>query len=272
MKTLFANFWRRNLGFAKLAIASNVEYRLNFLVDALVQPSLSSIVEVVLWISIFAGSGSELIGGFPVKYYIAYALWATFLGRIASSWMYEFRMIEEIDSGSVNSLIVRPMGFYEYYLSQLLGYKLVTGLFSLMIPISLFLIFDLPFHWMRVPISLLLVFYYLVLIHSMGFIVASAAFYINRAHSLVAAKNLGLWLLAGELFPLDLMPEPVKSIIINLPFSSGVYLPSAYITGRIGTEMIVKGFVSVTISLIVVNTIGWLMWKRAMRVYSGTGA
>lgn len=269
---LYASFWRRNLGFFKLAIASNIEYRLNFLVDALVQPSLSSVVEVVLWISIFAGAGMTLIGGFPVESYISYALWATFMGRISSSWMYEFRMIDEIDSGSINSLIVRPMSFYEYYLSQLLGYKAITTAVSLSIPLILFQIFDLPFHLERLPLCLLLVFYYLILVHSLSFIVASLAFYLNRAHSFTAAKNLALWLLSGELFPLDLLPEPFKTIFAYLPFSSGVYVPTAYVTGRVGIEAVSQGFISVTVGLIVANLIGWALWKQAMKSYSGTGA
>ncbi|MEK6773089.1 MAG: ABC-2 family transporter protein [Bdellovibrionota bacterium] len=251
---------------------SNLEYRLNFLVDAIVQPTLSTIVEIVLWTSIFAGAGLSAIGGFGKEYYIAYALCATFLSRISSSWMYEFRMIQEIESGTINSLIVRPMSFYEYYLSQLLGYKFITTVISLTIPLSVFLVYKLPFHWDRLPISLLMVFYYLILVHSMSFVVSCFAFFLNRIQGITSAKNLGLWLLSGELFPLDLLPEPLKTIMIQLPFANAVYVPTGYITGRIGFEYIKSGFVSITVGIIVVNLIGYFFWRRGLKAYVGTGA
>ncbi len=269
---LFATFWKRNLAFFKLAMLSNLEYRLNFFVDAVVQPTLSTIVEILLWTSIFARSGLMTIGGFTQEYYVAYALCATFLSRISSSWMYEFRMINEIESGTVNSLIVRPLSFYEYYLSQLLGYKFITTIFSLIIPLTAVLIYKLPFHWDRLPISLLLVFYYLILVHSMSFVVSCFAFFLNRIQGITTAKNLGLWLLSGELFPLDLLPEPLKTIMIQLPFANAVYVPTGYLTGRIDFSYVQRGFVSVTCGIIIVNIIGYFFWRRGLRAYVGTGA
>lgn len=251
---------------------SNLEYRLNFFVDAIVQPTLSTIVEIVLWTSIFARAGLETIGGFPQQYYVAYALCATFLSRISSSWMYEFRMINEIESGTVNSLIVRPLSFYEYYLSQLLGYKFITTIFSLLIPLAVMLFYDLPFHWDRLPASLLLVFYYLILVHSMSFVVSCCAFFLNRIQGITTAKNLGLWLLSGELFPLDLLPEPLKTIMIQLPFANAVYVPTAYLTGRIDFSYLQRGFISVTIGILIVNAFGYWFWRRGLRAYVGTGA
>lgn len=76
----------------------------------------------------------------------------------------------------------------------------------------------------------------------------------------------------GELFPLDLLPEPWKSLIIALPFSSGVFVPVGYITGRIGFETVMQGFMSVTLGLVVLNIIGAYMWKRGLETYAGTGA
>lgn len=253
-------------------MVSNLEYRLNFIADAILQPCLSSAVEVVLWISIFAGSGLQQIAGFDVNHYIAYALWAMFLGRISSSWMYEFRMTNEIDTGSVNSLIVRPMSFYEYYLSQLMGYKFITTVVSLLIPAFIFLTFNLPVNWARLPLSLVLVFYYLILVHSMSFVVACLAFFLNRASSFTAAKNLCLWLLSGELFPLDLLPEPYKTWLIRLPFSSGVYIPTGYITGRVDFDLVLQSFFSVTLGILFFSLIGAWMWRKGLNAYSGTGA
>lgn len=268
----FAVLWKRNLGFFKLAIATNLEYRVNYLIDALIQPIITTGIELTLWWAIFKGSQALTIGGFTQDYYLSYAMWAAFFARIATSWMYEFRMVEEIDSGSINSLLVRPMSFYEYYLSQLMGYKFITTIISFAFPVLIVLFFELPTQFSRIPLAIALVFYYLILIHSISFLVSTFAFFLNKVQSFSFAKNLFIWLLTGELVPVDLMPEFLKNALLFLPFSSGVYLPVAYITGRIEAAAVYNGFISVTVSLVLVNLMGMYLWKKGLKSYVGTGA
>lgn len=268
----FTAFYKRNLGFYKLAIASNLEYRLNFFMDSMLQPSITSIVEMVLWMAIFKGAQATTIGGFDQNSYLAYALWATFIARATVNWTYEFKMIEEIDQGTINGLLVRPMNYYEYYLSQLLGYKSITTGFSLLFPVAIILATDLPTQWSRFPSAMLLVFYYLFFVYSISFCIASLAFFFNKVHSLTVSKNLAMWLLTGELFPLDLMPENIKNIFLLMPFSSGVYIPIGFLTGRIGWDALQQGFISVTAGILFFSVLGAFLWKKGMRAYVGTGA
>lgn len=268
----FAAFWRRNLAFFNLAIASNVEYRLNYFIDAVLQPTLTSLTEILLWTAIFRTAATTTIGGFDLAHYLAYALWGAFFARIAASWMYEFRMIDDIESGALNTLLTRPVSFYEAYFSQLMGYKFITTFMSFLIPVAAVLVFDLPTQFSRLPAAVLLVFYYLVLVHSISFVVSCCAFFFNRIHAFTVAKNLALWLLTGELIPLDLMPEPWHTWITALPFSSGVFVPVGYLTGRLESAAVASAFVSVSVSIVVVNAIGFLLWRRGLRDYTGTGA
>ena len=272
MKKSFAVFWKRNLAFAKLAIVSNLEYRLNYFIDVIVQPVLTTGIEILLWFAVFKGAHTLTINGFGREFYLSYALWSAFFARIATSWMYEFKMIEEVSSGTINSLIVRPMGFYEYYLSQLMGYKFVTTIISMIVPVMAAYYYDLPTHFSRIPIAILLCFYYLLLVHTISFLVSCAAFHFTKITSFTVAKNLMLWILTGELFPLDLIPGVWRERLISLPFSSGVFIPVGYITGRVEYNTVLNGFVSVTISLILLNLFGAWLWKKGLDSYAGTGA
>jgi ABC-2 type transport system permease protein len=272
LKKSFANFWRRNLGFFRLAVITNLEYRVNYLTDAVLQPALATLIEITLWLALFRAAGTMEIAGFGRENYLAYVLWAAFLGRITSTWMYEFRMIEEIEMGTVNSLLARPVSFYEYYLSQFMGYKIVTSAISLVIPIAACFYFKLPMDFSRLAGALALVFYYLFFVHTLSFCIACISFRLNKVSSLTVAKNLGLWLFSGELFPLDLMPSPWKEWMISIPFANAVYVPVAYLTGRGGHEMLIGGFISTTVGLVVAGAVGAYLWKSGLRTYSGTGA
>lgn len=265
-------FYKRNLALFKLAIMTNLEYRFNYAIDALLQPTLGVIIEVLLWKAIFSVAGTTLIAGFNQDSYLAYSLWGPFFARIATSWMYETRMIEEVASGSINSLIVRPISFYEYYLSQLLGYKFITTFVSLMVPLAATVYYDLPLKFDRLPLAFVLIFYYVFLVHSLSFIISCCAFFFNRIHSFTVAKNILIFLLTGELIPLDMMPELMRKIFVALPFSSGVFIPVGYIIGRIEIDTVARGFLSVTVGLVIFNLIAYYIWKKGLAAYVGTGA
>ncbi|MGE0527723.1 MAG: ABC transporter permease, partial [Bdellovibrionales bacterium] len=256
----FIVFLRRNLAAARLAILSQLEYRANFLIDAIIQPLLSGGIEVALWMAILSGMGAHSLGGFGREYYLAYALWATFVGRTTANWMYEYTMLDEIDTGRVNSLLVRPISFYEFYLSQFMGYKLLVVAVSFLVPTSLCMLAGAPLLVQRLPAMLALIIYYLVFAHTLSFCVACTAFYLNRAHAFTGIKNLAIWILAGELIPLDLYPEPFRSWLLHSPFASGVYVPVAYITGRVGPEFFLQSLVSVTVGILVMGGVGRLLW------------
>ena len=245
---------------------------MNYFSDAILQPIIAVGIETCLWIALFASANSDTIGGFHKNDYLAYVIWAAFIVRITVTWMYEFRMIEEINSGTLNSLLTRPMSFFEYYMSQFLGYKIVTTLISLIIPVVVVTIWGLPSHLERLPAVLLLIFYYLFFVQMLSFAVATTAFKLNRVASLTAAKNFLIWMVSGELIPLDLFPEPFKSIIINLPFANSAYVPVAYMTGRIGHDQFLHGFQTATMAILFMTPVCILLWKRGLGSYEGTGA
>lgn len=251
MKTSFIAFWRRNLALANLGIVTNLEYRFNFIIDAFIQPILTVGIEVLLWLAIFKTTTDGQIGGFGREDYLAYAVWAPFLGRITISWMYEAMMVEEVASGSINTILSRPLSFFEYYLSQLLGYKVITTMFSLLIPLLASIAFQLPIYYLRIPAALALIIYYLILVHMMSFLISIIGFYLTRVRSFTLLKNLTLLLLSGELVPIDLMPKSLANLLLDLPFSSGVYIPLAYLSGRGDIELLKHGFFTVSWAILV---------------------
>ncbi len=265
-------FWRKNLAFSQLAIVTNLEYRFNFFIDAYLQPLITVGIEILLWIAIFDSNASPTIGGFTKDAYLAYGVWAPFLGRVAISWMYESMMVEDVASGNINIVLTRPISFYEYYLSQLMGYKIITTFLSLLVPLAVSFYFKLPVQYEKIPLALLLVFFYLFLLHTMSFIISTFAFFITKVRSFTLIKNLSLFLLAGELIPFDLMPPFLKTVLTALPFASGVYIPVAYITGRVQYPVVISGFLSVTIGLIALSFIARILWKKGLTEYTGTGA
>lgn len=267
----YVTFLKKNLAFVKLGVATKVQYRFDMAVGVVLMPFVSFAVECAFWLGVFQVSGQTTIGGFTAEQYITYLLWLM-LQLGAANWRFERSMIMEINTGAVNALLLRPTSFFEYHLGQLLGYKLLTV--AIMLPVFFFVAWwwQLPLLWDRVPAAVLLGIFYLIMIHTLNFTLCSLAFFFDHIYSLNITKNMLIWFLAGELFPLDLLPSPMREWLIALPFSSAVYVPAAYIAGRIGLDIFLQGFVSVAIGCIFFAIIGVIIWRRGLRHYSGTGA
>jgi ABC-2 type transport system permease protein len=228
------------------------------------------LVEAAFWTGLIDATGSSSLAGFPVRYYLGYFLYLI-LGLGSMNWRFERAMIAEINNGAVNALLLRPGSFYTYHMGQLLGQKLITAF--IMVPVIFLIagIWDLPFHAERLPMVLLMGISYVILLFSLHFAVASMAFFFDNVYSLNNSKNMIIWILTGELMPLDLLPSPLREWVIALPFSSGIYLPAAYLSGRIETGVFMKGFISLAIGGIFFGLLARLIWKNGLRGFGGTG-
>lgn len=268
----FATFWKQNIGCARLAIQHELEYRFNLLTDTVFQPLIVAAIEVTIWWAICETIGTATIGGYSRESYLTYALWSAFFARIYMNWLYEGKMLGEIYSGSVNTILVRPISFFRFYLAQFLGYKAMTGGISLLVPCLIVAFVPTTTIFERLPLALCLLGYFLIMVHTIAFLVSSFGFFYNRVHAISVAKNITLWMLSGELFPLDLAGEPYRSILVNLPFAAGAYVPIGYLTGRVEAEQVYRSFGSVTIGIAVFGLAGALLWRAGLKRYAGTGA
>ena len=66
---------KSQLAFFKLGILTNLEYRLNFIVDVIAQPLLTAGVELFLWFALFKGLGTDTLNGFPKENDVSYIFW-----------------------------------------------------------------------------------------------------------------------------------------------------------------------------------------------------
>lgn len=267
----FVDFLKKKLAYIQLGIVSRLQYRFNLFTGVVVHPILVFAVESAFWLGLFHASGQTLLGGFTQAQYLTYLLWLM-LQIGGANWRLERLVIDDINSGAVNALLIRPTSFYEFHLGQLLGYKMLITAMSLPVVIGLALWWELPLYFDRLLPAIVMGFCYLIMIYTLNFAIASMAFFFDYVYSLNTTKNMIVWFLAGELFPLDLLPEPWRDWLIALPFSCGAFLPAGYISGRISTEIFLRGFVSLAIGMVCFSLIARYIWRLGLRNYSGTGA
>lgn len=255
----------------RIGIAAERAYLFDFVVGVFFIPLAYFLIEVAFWTGLIQTSANGALAGFTTADYLSYFLWL--LLRIGGlNWRFERDMIADVNSGAVNAFLLRPSSFFEYNLMRLLGQKMLTVLVMTPVVVGIAWGFNLPFHLERLPAALLMGFLYLILTFSLHFAVACGAFFYDNVYSLNITKNMLLWFLTGETMPLDLLPAPIARVVIALPFSAGVYLPAAYLSGRIGTAEFLPGFVSLAVGGLLFALLARWLWMAGLKNYSGTGA
>jgi ABC-2 type transport system permease protein len=266
-----AHFLKRNLAYLKVGIAAKLQYPASCLAGIVLQPLLAFLVEALFWVGCFEVSGLSQIGGFTLAQYLTYLLWLL-LQFATANWRFERAMIQDINSGAVNAMLVRPGSFYGLHFGDLLGYKLMTLLVAVPLMFAIAYGCNLPLAVERLPLALLMGVYYLLFLHTLNVAIASTAFFFDHVYSLNTTKNMLLWFLTGELFPLDLLPPSISRWLLAMPFSAGNYLPASYLSGRIGADVFLQGFVSLTLGMGLIALITCAIWRKGLRTYTGTGA
>lgn len=98
------------------------------------------------------------------------------------------------------------------------------------------------------------------------------SFYTTRVQALIWGKNITIAVLAGEMFPLDLLPEPFRHIALASPFASAAYIPVAYVTGRIESPQAWQALYVVCMYAVAIGALAAFGWRRAIKNYTGVGA
>lgn len=266
-----ALFLKRNLAYLRLSIVTKLQNPVLLFLSLLIGPSLQFAIEGLFWAGCFEASGKEQIGGFTLSQYLVYLLWLL-LNLGGANWRFERAMIHDINSGAVNAMLIRPGSFYGLHFGELFGFKLLGLIVLLPLMFVVAALFQLPILMERLPLALLMGLSYLLFIHTINFTIACFAFFFDHVYSLNTTKNMILWFLTGELFPLDLLPASLSYWISRLPFSAGVYLPASYISGRIGHQLFVEGFISLVCGIIIMALLARFMWRKGTQNYTGTGS
>jgi ABC-2 type transport system permease protein len=77
--------------------------------------------------------------------------------------------------------------------------------------------------------------------------------------------------LSGHMFPLDMLPEPWRTIVGWLPLQYLAYFPAAVFLGKIQGQQLVAGLGLEVLWVVFFILLARLMFNRGVRRYSGFG-
>jgi ABC-2 type transport system permease protein len=220
--------WRRvrkYIAVLQVSITSNLAYIAEVFFRALLLIVLVFILSQ-LWKTTFASRGVKTLSGFSIADMVWYLILAE---SIAMSLPALTRRIDqEVRSGQLAYLVGRPCNYVLYNFAQYLGERIVRFVMNLLVGIVLaFILVGMPhFTWMGMVAWPLVVFLALCIDFVAYMTIGLLAFWTENTDSFSLIFSRLTLVLGGVLAPLEIFPQPLRSIAQALPFSTILYGPS----------------------------------------------
>lgn len=235
----------------RVSVANNLAYVMEVFFRALLLVVLVFILGQ-LWKTTFSARGAKILSGFSISDMVWYLVAAE---TIAMSLPALTRRIDqEVRSGQLAYLLGRPCNYVFYNFAQYLGERLVRLTINGIVGTVLALVFvGLPhFTWMGILAWPLVTFLALCIDFVAYFSIGLLAFWTEETTSFALIFSRLTLVLGGVLAPLEIFPQPLRSIAQALPFSTILYGPAR------------------TLVHFELDRFGWLLWQQFITLLVGS--
>lgn len=248
-------------------------YRWNFLLRSLfaLVPLAGTIF---IWKALFESRGAD-IGGYDFGQMVYYFLIVLLVDNLVTPTDDEWQIATEIREGQINNFLSKPVNHLAYRVSIFLSSRLLYTAVTL-VPIgAVFYYFrdfiTLPQDWITWPVF----FVSLVMAAAIQFLIAYAlammAFWILEISTLVFILYSFEYYLSGRLFPIDVMPDWLQTVLKILPFAYELYFPVAVFTEKIRGADMWSGLLIQATWVVICFVVARAMWKAGLRRYESVG-
>lgn len=222
----------------------------------------------------FVTSQNNNFFGYNQSEIITYLLISTFVG----DFIYSTRttaIASEINEGVLTNFLLRPLSYLKYYFARDLADKALNVIFALGEYAIFFSLLHPPFIFQANPISLMIfvasVLLGVILYYFISVLISLIGFWSNEGWGprFIFYQTIGF--ISGSLFPLDVLPKSVFTLLELLPFPYLIFFQSKIYQGQLSGFEIIKGFVILIIWICIMYYITMLVWKKGLRIYTAQG-
>jgi ABC-2 type transport system permease protein len=225
--------------YSKIFRASLVErmaYRGDFLLGTILR-FLPMVTTILLWRSVYAGSGKASLEGFSYDEMIAYLL-LTHISRMFSSMPnLAAGIARDIREGTLKRYLVQPLDLIGYLLSYRVAHKVAYIVTSALPYGLLFFLCRGYFHGFPDALTFAAYLLSLILAFLVGFYfetcVGMVGFWFLEVTSVLYIVITLNFFISGQMFPLDLLPQPWSTLLKSLPFQYMAYFPAVVFLGKV---------------------------------------
>jgi len=248
-------------------------YRLNFILWR-VRNVLRFLMTYFLWRGIFVSKSN--VFGYSQGQLLTYIFLVLIVVSIVLSSPSGDRIGSEIGRGDLSNYLVKPLSYLKYWFTRDLASKLLNLVFSLteitLLAILLKPQLNFPYSLENILGSLILVAIAVGIYFFLSVGLRFVAFWTpENTWGLAFLSFTFIETLSGAIFPLDILPQPVTTLLQFTPFPYLIYYPIAIFVGKISGLEMIRIIIQALIWLFLSYKLSQLIWHKGLRVYSSEG-
>lgn len=264
----------------RISLAERLAYRGDFVLGTLMR-FLPIITQIYLWWAIFqsinpSDPDAGRLAGYSFQDMVAYYL-LTMVGRAFSSMPgLSSSIAVKIRDGEIKKFLVQPVDLITFLFWSRVAHKIAYYMVAF-VPFAIVFFLcrsyfanGLPDFWTLAAFvaSLLLSF-------ALGFYLEACiglvGFWMLEVSSLLFVYMLFQFFLSGHMFPLDIIPDPWRTIVNYLPIKYLAYFPAAVFLGKVQGGALVLDLAMLLGWTLFFMAMSQVIYWRGLKRYSGYG-
>ena len=253
-------------------------YRINFILWRF-RVVLNIIIPLFLWSAVL--DRNPVIGDYDRTQFVSYLIYGNLIGTFVFGTR-TFDISSDINDGKIINTLLKPVSFFNYHFAKEMADKLINLFFAVFELYLIVWFFKLQLIPPNNPILFLPIFLNSVLI----------SYFINLTLSFLGFWTTEVWpirfvfmvllsFVAGNYFPLDIIPQPIYKLIMVTPFPYMFYLPAKILISHENPLLpTTSGYAVQSIGQLILFSYIWLfasyflarlVWRKGIKSFSFWG-
>jgi ABC-2 type transport system permease protein len=266
---------RKYWNICRVSLIERLTYRADFFL-ATVLRFLPMLTTILLWQAVFAGANQPKLSGFSFNDMVAYLLLVHISRMFSSMPGLAAGIARDVREGTLKKYLIQPIDMIGYLISYRAAHKMAYIATSAL-PYGLLFLLCWPlfpkisldgWHIAAYIVSLLLAFL-------IGFFfeisIGMVGFWFLDVTSLLYIVNTLNFFVSGQMFPIDLLPQPWDTILKLLPFKYMAYFPAAIFLGKIDEPCLVSELLLQAAWVVIFIILSRWLYRLGLKRYSAFG-
>jgi len=250
-------------------------YRLNFALWR-VRAVMQLLILYFLWLTAYGGLNN--LFGYSASQMLTYILGISLI----RSYVLAARLSEgvgaQIITGDISNMLIKPISYIRYIFSRDFSDKFINIFFSSIELIVIMVVLKPPLIFQSNPLLLIgtviFILVGLTLYFLLNFSLSLSAFWLHGDDWWAPRFIFGIIVdfLAGGLFPIDVLPEAVRQVVMLTPFPYLLFFPMKVYLGQAQTSYILMGFLISGFWIFGLFLFQRWLWQQGLKSYVAAGS